>query len=103
MLPASLPRSQQGPPCGSFLVTGGLGSLGLLSARWLLASVGGASVLHLVLQGRSGRGGAAAQLAARCGSPRATLHLQRGDAASAQESFWDMQAYLQVAAHANEG
>ena len=99
-MPLLLPS--QGPPCGSSLVTGGLGSLGLLSARWLLASVEGASVLHLVLQGRSGRGAAAAQLAARCGSRWAMVHLQHGDAASAEDSFWGLQANVQVATHAYE-
>lgn len=99
-MPVPQQRPQQGPPCGSFLVTGGLGSLGLLSARWLLASVGDASALHLVLQGRSGRGAAAAQLAAHCGSLWAVLHLQRGDAASSQESCWGMQARLQVVTYA---
>ena len=80
-------------------MTGGLGSLGLLSARWLLAGGGGASALHLVLQGRSGRGAAAPQLAAKCGRLCAVLHLQRSDAASSQESCWGMQALRQVATY----
>ena len=65
-------------PDAAYLVTGGLGDLGLETARWLVAK--GAN--HLVLMGRRGAGDHAEQVVAELEHPGATIEIAQGDVAS---------------------
>jgi hypothetical protein len=103
LLAAELPTAEQPDACAAsvscHLVTGGLGSLGMLCARWLLARGAGAGSQHVLLQGRSGRGATAGLLAGAAalgGQTAAVVHLQRCDAASTDEALHHMRGVVQA-------
>ena len=102
LLAAELPTAEQPDACAAsvscHLVTGGLGSLGMLCSRWLLARSAGAGSQHVLLQGRSGRGATAGLLsgAAALGAQTAVVHLQRCDAACTEEALHHMRGVVQA-------
>jgi NAD(P)-dependent dehydrogenase (short-subunit alcohol dehydrogenase family) len=66
---------------GRVVITGGLGSLGLLTARWLLQQ----GVRRLLLVGRSGRGDAAELAALLAQQPEAEISACAADMACAED------------------
>jgi myxalamid-type polyketide synthase MxaB len=81
--PARVPASHQGPSLvrgdASYLVTGGLGALGLEVAEWLAEQGAG----HLVLMARSQAGAKAEKVIARIRERGVTVTVTRGDVARA--------------------
>jgi KR domain len=69
---------------GSAIVTGGLGDLGRLVASWIAAS--GRSEVHVLLLGRTGRGGASPDRQTHASSREAALRVARCDIGSCEEA-----------------
>jgi myxalamid-type polyketide synthase MxaB len=68
-------------PDGSYLITGGLGALGLRAARWLV----GQGARHLVLAGRSGASAEAREEVEQLRSAGASVRVMRADVARVED------------------